>query len=134
MGVNAIVVPHRFFRGFPVCDGFAGDLFSGTHPFSNLAFGFFGEMFKWLERIGEFPAWVGEIKRVSTCIPVEIRPTALESGRILADRPSHGRIVVARPVVLQAGAVVFERRRARELAIAELRAVAPSGHSFGRRG
>jgi hypothetical protein len=26
------------------------------------------------------------------------------------------------------------RRRARELAVAELRAVAPAGHSFGRRG
>jgi hypothetical protein len=27
-----------------------------------------------------------------------------------------------------------DRQRARELAVAELRAVAPAGHSFGRRG
>lgn len=32
------------------------------------------------------------------------------------------------------GGVFAGRRRARELAVAELRAVAPAGHSFGRRG
>jgi error-prone DNA polymerase len=53
--------------------------------------------------------------------------------------PSQGEVrsigQAPRPAPANGEAVsLAERRRARELAVAELRAVAPAGHSFGRRG
>ncbi len=61
---------------------------------------------------------------------------ALESKQDAAAAVRRIEPASAEPEKREAGAELSfaERRRARELAIAELRAVAPTGHSFGRRG
>lgn len=57
----------------------------------------------------------------------------LERGAAQPQRPCHSERSPARPLRSKSPSEPSSRR-ARELAVAELRAVAPAGHSFGRRG